>query len=512
MQSFNTTRACGALLWAAALAAAGNVQAAAPAGVITGTITDKATAAPIAIESYPNVILYQCLNEGDTFCGGFTGFAEADASGAYSIATTDIPSGRYQLLAGATDYSYLYSGTFDLAPGDGLKKKLQLSLLPVSFGEVRPCTTVTAAGWCDFQYTVTNRTGADKTVQVWAQLNGHTNMPATDTGYSSGNGNYKPMQLTLPAGQSQVVTQSVYLGVRDSGSYSLIALYASPVGQPNQTIGFYDAGKLTVRDSGVSAQSAVEMHKAEAAQRAAKTASGSALQAGPAASAPGAFIVGTLTAADTGLPIDLSLSPRIRLVLCGEAADAYCSSTGGEWVYLGETGEYRLNTKAIGVGRYQIDAQARSGYGITRSAAFDAPTTSSSRVNLVLPKPLLTLSNIAGCGQVIATDSSCTLEFDATNTTGDKQTLWIWAQVNGYLAGSPVGVAIYDAGSAKSMKPQTLEIEAGQTLHLTQLVTLSKSLKAGAEMGLQVYVGSVNDPAHADSATSLGSVVIQAAP
>lgn len=499
-----------ALLSAGLLATAGAAHSAAPAGAITGTITDKASAAPIAIESYPNVILYQCLNDGDTFCSGFTGFAEADASGAYSIATADIPAGRYQLLAGATDYSYLYSGTFDLAPGDGLKKKLQLSVLPVSFSEVTPCAAVGSDGCCEFHYTVTNRATSDKTVQVWAQINGHTNMPASDTGYSSGNASYKPMQLTLSAGQRLAVTQSVYLGVRDSGSYSLVALFASPVGQPSQTIGFYDAGKLTVRDGGVSAQSAIAMHQAEAAQQ--KQARSAALQAGPSAQAPGAFIVGTITAADTGLPLDLSLSPRLRLVLCGEASDSYCSSTGGEWIYLGETGEYRLNTKAIVAGRYQIEAQARSGYGLIRSAAFDAPSASSSRVDLVLPKPLLSIANASGCDAVLSTDSACTLEFDATNTSSTQQSLWVWVQVNGYLAGSPVGVAVFDGGSAKSMQPQKLVIEAGQTLRLSQLVTLSKSLKAGAEMGLQVYVGALKDPSHTNSSVTLGSFVVQAAP
>lgn len=507
MLSFNTTRA---LLCAGLLAAAGGAQAA-PAGAITGTITDKASAAPIALESYPNVILYQCLNEGDTFCSGFTGFAEADASGAYSIPTADIPAGRYQLLAGAADYSYLYSATFDLAPGDGLKKKLQLSPLPVSISDVVPCETIASDGYCTIHYTLTSRLSKDKSVQLWAQLNGHGNMPA-GTDYSTGDASYKALQVKLAAGASVAVTQAIYLGLRDPGSYAQVGLYASPAGQPYESIGYYSLGQLTLGSSGVIASTSAASLRQDQQRAARSRPQPSALQAGATASAPGAFIVGTLTAADTGAPLDVSLSPRIRLVPCLNPTDTYCSTPGGsgEWVYLDETGEYRLNTRAIVAGRYQIEAQVRSGYGLARSVAFDAPSQGSSRMDLVAPKPILGISNVGGCNVVISASGGCTLEYDATNNSGSEQTLWVWTKVGAYLSGSPLGVSEFTAGNGKTMQPQKLKIASGASVHMSQPVVLSAAPKAGSEFGLTLFVGPANDPAYVDSALSLGSVVVQA--
>jgi hypothetical protein len=472
---------------------------------ISGVMTDVHTQAPLSLDRYPNVILYQCMEQGDRFCTGFTGFAEAAADGSFSVPTAGIPAGRYQLLAGASDYSYTYSATFTLAPGGVLQKDLRLAPLPVAFDDIQPCAQRTADGWCRFEYTLTNRTARPLQTEVWAQIYSHTNMPAPDAGYVSGNASFDPMLVDLAAGQARRVSQSVFLGVRDAGSNSLTSLYAAPKGQPNQTNGFHDVGLLTDRGGAITAQRAPAA-ALRAAQQASKVgrASNGALAAAQAPLAIGPFIVGKVIAEDTRQPAPVSLSPRTRLITCAQPTDAYCSAETGEFVYLGDTGEYQLNTSAVVPGRYQIEAQARGGYGYVRSAAFDAPAAAGAIVNLVLPTPTFSVTNASGCETIDPADGGCTLAFDVTNTTKRTQSMWLWTQVNAYLSGSDVGVAVFVAGGSTSMTPSTVSLAAGATKRIEQRVTLGQRLKAGAEGELRVYVGRRNDPSYADSYMSLG--------
>jgi len=494
------SRLLPALLGAGLMCAFGTARA----GSISGHIVDGSTQQPIALEDYPFVVLYQCADPGDQFCNGFTNAAEADAAGLYSMSTDDVPTGNYQLVTGASDYGYDYSAQFTLTAGQDQTSDITLKPLPIAFSAVSPCKTVDAEGWCLSHYSITNRSDATVVGQLWAQVNGHTNMPATDTGYSSGNGSFYPNKFELAPGASMQRTHSIYLGKdRDSGSYSLVSLWASLAGQPNETIGFSDLGKLTVSAGGVSQSLMSPAAREKALNR--KTAT-PALQSGRASrSGPGWVLFGTLTAADTGSPLPTSNSPRIRLVGCSQADDAYCSGSSGEWVYLGDTGEYRLNTKAIVAGRYQIDAQARSGYGITRSLAFDAPTTYSQRVDLVLPQPILSFANVSGCETLYSSTHQCMLSFDVTNTTQQHQSLSLWVQVNVYTSGSPNGVSVYTAGTPGSMLQQWVRIDAGQTLHLQQPVSFSRNLKSGAELEMRAYVGAAQDPAYADAYYSFGN-------
>lgn len=510
---------------AAAPALALALVAAAPVAgaAVTGTMVDAQTQQPIALPNYPNVILYQCLRAGDTFCTGFVGFAEAGADGRYTIPTGDVPAGRYQLLAGASDYSYTYSPTFELATGGALQKDLTLSTLPLAFGDVLPCTAVDAGGWCRFEYTLSNRSATSQAVQVWAHAFGHTNMPAPDAGYSSGDGSFDPMQVTLAAGEARRIVQAIYLGVRDAGSTSSISFYASPVGQANSSLGYFDAGVLADHGGqvGLLRRSArIEQARAgtQARRLTARTAAPAALStqaaadaaAATAATAIGPFFFGIVTAADTGAPVDLSLSPRMRLVTCALPTDEFCAQSSGEFVYLDESGRFRLNTSAVVPARYQIEAQARSGYGLARSPAFDAPAASGGLLNLVLPKPILALANVSGCEAVDPADGGCTIAYDVTNTTPRPQSLSVWLQVNAYLSGSDVGFSTFVAGDPAKMAPTAVRLKAGQTLRLQQRVSLSQALKAGAEGELRVYVGAPRDPSHADAFTSLGYYTVTA--
>jgi hypothetical protein len=510
MLSLKLSIARSALFTSLLLAAAGAAQA----QTVTGKITDKATGAPIPLDAAPNVILEQCVGDSDTFCTNFIDFAEADDKGKFTISTDAAPPGRYQLLAGATDYSYKYSQTFDLVTGGSYSMNLPMQPLPVAYSDVTACATIDAGGYCVFTYKLTNRTSKVINAQIWAQIDGHTNMAGGVTDYSSGNGSFNPATITLDPGVATDVSQSIYLGVRDAGSYSQLSLNVSQAGQPNETIGFYDAGKLT-DEGGGSVTQQLMTPAALAAQKAAspKSATRGALQAGKASSAaaPGAFIKGTLTASDTGLPLDVSLSPHINLVTCNQPTDEFCSGSSGDAVFLNETGEYRLNTKAIPAGRYQIAAAARStDYGVIRSIAFDAPSGSSYMLDLALPTPKLKLANPVGCETISASEGACQLGFDATNNTTQAQTLWVWVQVNAYLSGSPVGVSIYTAGSKKGMTPQKVKIAAGETVHLLQTVTFSKDLKAGSQNQMRAYVGTLNDPSHTDSTFTLGTYVVTA--
>ena len=474
------------------------------AGSISGHILDSATQQPIALEAYPFVVLYQCSDPGYQFCNGFTNAAEADATGLYSISTDEVAAGNYQLVTGASDYGYSYSAQFTLASGQDQTSDIVLHPLPIAFSAVSPCKNVDEQGWCVTHYTITNRSEAPVVGQLWAQVNGHTNMPSTDTSYSSGNGSFYPNKFELAPGASLQRTHSIYLGKNlDPGSYSLVSLWASLAGQPNETIGYADLGKLTVSDNGVSQSLVSRATREQVLNRHAATPT---LQSAPSArTGPGWVLFGTLTAADTGAPIPSANSPRIRLVACNQAGDTYCSGSSGEWVYLGDTGEYRLNTKAIVPGRYQIDAQARSGYGITRSLAFDAPSSYSQRVDLVLPKPLLSFANVSGCEALYSSTHQCTLSFDVTNTSAQRQSLSLWVQVNAYTSGSPNGVSVYTAGTPGSMLQRWLRIDAGQTVHLQQPVSFSRELKSGAELEMRAYVGAAQDPARADSFYTLGN-------
>ncbi|GAA0763572.1 hypothetical protein LRH25_29775 [Ideonella azotifigens] len=499
-------------LGAAALLGAMAVGAA-HAGAVSGTLLDDQGHA-IDASLWPFVALYQCDVSGteQDFCTAFANGGGVLDDGTWAIATDGLPAGKYQLVAGANDFSTKYTKHFKLEAEGTLQQALLLKPLQIAFAEFNPCTTLNN-GWCDIGYQVTNHSTKDVKTQVWAQVTARTNMPTPDTQYSSGNGGYKPTVLTLAAGETRQVTQSVYVGTRDTGAYSIVSFFASPPGQPNQTTGFSQGVRLAQTPGGVESQLqgvAQQLVAQQPGRTAAAKARQGALQAGKAAAAKGTFIVGTLTAADTGVPLPVALSPRMNLWICLRETDEFCSQEPGEFVYLDETGKYQLNTTQVPAGRYQFEAQARGGYGIARSPAFNAPTSANQRIDLSLSLPPMAVANVSGCDTVTTEAGACTLSVDLANTTGAPLEMWTWVNVNAYMSGSPLGVAIFTAGTEQSMKPSLIKLDAGQTKTLQFPLALSKKLKSGAEGGLRLYMGRKSDPSYAEASVVIGNFFVTA--
>ena len=475
---------------------------------VTGRLTDAATGQPFPPELMPWVQLHSCQAPGDELCSVFAVAVDVAADGSYRFTNKDVPPGTYQVWGWADGHELGRTAPFTVTGSEPHAVSLALQILPVKLTAIDGCTVLEPGGYCTVSYTLENVSTQSQPLQAWVMASATSDVPAGWSQYEWGDGNQKPVELILHAGQSQTLSQRLYVGRKmPSGAYTSLSLMVSPQGAPQKTLiwGDFPTVLFSDADGGMRAAAAP---KATTLRRPAGSVRAGDGSAAPAA-AGGTTIVGRVVAADTGLPLPVEYAPKLELMMCEQPDDNYCRWMQGDAARLDATGTFTVNFARSTAGRYQLHAVADSHYGATYSPTFDLPGEPSQLLQLKMQRFAVELDAVKRC--TAAPSQACTMVYTLRNTTRRELRTRAWLYTYAVVSESQTGSSTYDIGRGGDAHsaPMLLNLAPGQSVELSQTIDFS-GLPAGAAGWLRLFVSESADIADALASFAVGNYSVSA--
>ncbi|WP_428309331.1 hypothetical protein [Hydrocarboniphaga sp.] len=459
--------------------------------MVSGKLIDAATKAPLPVDGFRQIQLMYCAVPDAQLCSSIVAEVSPDAAGNYHMPLLDQPPGTYQLWALASNYANQYSAKFtvdDTTVLGGINFKV--TPLPLQISELQPCTGTAAGGSCDYHYKVTNTTTSSLNASLWSATY------AAPTGSASGFSRFmggqnkarKPLSVTLDAGASATVTQSLSVASMPSGARAMVEIFAANGSKLSKTIGHANSFAFTVGSNGaldIATGNAIAQTRYHAGKSAPMSADTQA----------SAVIDGTQYDASTGQPLGDG-STFVSLQRCEDPSYDLCTGYIASMT-PGSDGAFSFDASGLASGRYQLWAYRGKTYSY--AGAFDFVSGNSiTRQAIYAQLPPMAIGNVMLCRNVTAlpAGSACDQSFELTNNTDVAQTVDVWTTVFASATGSPYGTSIYDIGSNGGNKPITLTLAAGATVSMTQSLPLGSQLKSGATGVALIYCSASGSPSN----------------
>ncbi|GAA0747592.1 hypothetical protein LRH25_23220 [Ideonella azotifigens] len=226
---------------------------------LSGQVLAADTGAALPLELAPSVRLMSCDRSDDEYCRWIEGDGLAlPADGKFYLNLAKLPAGRYQIHALANaHYGMQFSKTFDIPGTSASSLTLTMPQVVVDLDDVARCSN-TPVGDCQLAYTLRNTSARDQTVSLWLYLNAlQSESQAGSVVYDIGKKGKAlglPVTVTLPAGQTQVVTQALGLTGLPGGSTGWLRLFVAQASDIAHAEAYFSLGNyaLSTGDDGVT--------------------------------------------------------------------------------------------------------------------------------------------------------------------------------------------------------------------------------------------------------------------
>lgn len=474
-----------------------------PSNVVYGAVSDAATQQPVAPDSFVYVNLNSC-EPGYDICRSNVAQTAVDEDGNFYISMLERPAGVYQLQAFGNGYADYYSAPFTVDGSSSVKKNIKLKLTPILMTDFQVCTPIIAGQTCKLRYTATNQTSASISADVWASVTSYpTGGEVNTVQYSTGkNASHKPQTITIPAHSSIVVTQPLTLpAATPSGAAGDIGFFATKPGKPGSVLGHGYAFNYSVGAAGEPTQLAAAkpvVRPNDAALRNPRSAAAvkrKLVQADDYPPSRKSVVTGTVLLDDTGLPPTAADNGLALLFQCNGSDDQLCGNYLGQ-LPLDESGRYLLRSKSLS-GRYQMWADV-PGYAQGYSEPFDLVEggTGYTGVDFRLKRPTAAISDLVACdgSTQIPKGSSCTARYKVTNTTGETQTIDVWAQILSTTTGAAVNTVNYDIGADGQRVPMQITLAPGEVRDIEQTINWPELAQSGTNATASFYTSLAGQP------------------
>jgi len=452
---------------------------------ISGKLLDKASGAPISTDLYPTVFLYSCSDAADTLCTNSVTNAQVADDGSYSIDTSQLATGTYQLGAYATGYGQMTLTPFSLTdPAAKIKQKIKMVPYVVTFEDLDFCTSVSNDADCAVNYTLHNVSDKSQNLDVWAHVYTDGTSSVAYSIFDWGASNTKPIHIKLDAGESAPISHLLPTSKGlDVGSYGYVELFVSKHNSPADTVAGEYLGQFDVTaDGSVTLVPNAAKPPAMSGQRmASKPAS---------ASASAQAITGLLLDGNSGEIVDASVYPYVYLYAC-DPGETLCSDYM-DFSGMSSSGRYAFETKTLPSGTYQMRVQSSNTYGQRFTKPFAANMGDNITKNLKLYPSELQFSQVSGCTSPVAGET-CTLQFTLTNTTDKDIKGQLWAEFGSWYTGSAYQTTNVTVGGDGGSKPLQVEIAAGASQTLTMPAPQIGAMNAGMSISITLYASRKNN-------------------
>lgn len=457
-----------------------------PVIAFSGNLTDAVTGQPLTRDDFAVVNLMSCPSTDYQLCTTYSAQGIPDANGHYAIAQA-LPPGAYQIRVLADNHASYSAAPVMVTGSEGAATRdYALSPLPVVVSDVTPCQTLETNGLCTYSYVLTNTTTGTLETSVWSQADqGPNGTPMFRSNYTLGKPTRAPIAVTLAAGASKKVVQSLPLRGVPAGSTGDVNIYAAARGQQTATIGYGFGFNYTVTAANQAVATARSAGPARPGAARQLHASKSKVASTPAGLAR---ITGVAIDPATRQPItDGSVS--VQLQMCQDATFDLCMGTVGLFT-VDANGHYSHSARSLAPGRYQIWAFRQDGntYGLNYSRAFDYDGGIAT-VNVSAAKAPIEYGPVSACAgaDALPVGATCVATYDLTNVTSAPLTVDLWAVVSTSDNGSAKGYSQYDVGIDGSSQLQSITIAPGATVTVSHNIPLSQQLWSGASANTEFF-------------------------
>jgi hypothetical protein len=459
-----------------------------PVIAFSGRLSDAVTGRALTRDDFAVVNLMSCPSIDYRICTTYRAQGIPDADGRYTIAQA-LPPGVYQIRVLADNHASYNSAPFAVTGFEGAAvRDYALPPLPVVVSDVTPCQSMDAGGSCTYSYVLTNSTTGPLETSTWSQIDqGPNGTPMFRANYTLGQPTRAPLTITLAAGASRKVVQSIPLRGVPSGSSGFVYVYAATRGNQANTIGYGYGFNYTVTaaDKAVTAVRSTRLMRPPPARK--------------LAAAGGPHLVsGVALDPVTHQPItDGSVS--VQLQACQDPSFDLCMGTVGLFS-VDANGRYTHSARRLAPGRYQLWAFRQHGatYGLNYSKAFDYDG-GTAIVNIIAAKAPLEYGPVTACAgsDALPAGTPCTASYDLTNVTSSALTVDLWAVVSTSESGSAQGFSQYDVGLDGTSQHRSVTIAPGATVKVSHLVPVGRQLPSGTYASLEFFASEPGKPARA---------------